>query len=508
MATVGIIALPTPDEVRDGILRTIAVGFARQGLTSPNILVGSDHYIRADAIAKRVSIATSNYSIGRADLDPLEATGDALESLCGIFGITRRDPSKSSGYITIKVATGVTIAIPAGYQCTSPAGLKYITTTLVPAAVHGDKVEVISVLSGADTAVAAAKVMTWDSASIGQLRATATVDVGAIDGGRNTDNDETLRQRLIDRLSFPAGGGNVAQVKAWAEEASAAVEKAYVYACAGGPGSVHVAVTAAGGDRALSTANVNLVDAYIRSRYPGGSVKLTTTTVAEQQLDIVVGVDLPLPLNAGGAGGGWHDSTPWPNATSGMVKVTSYVLATDTITTNAAALNGLAATTHIGIWDPDGEDPNGDAGNTDGLMREYTVLAATLNGGFYDITVTGGFGFTPTGAYISTGAIDLVTYAGEYLAQVQLLGPGEKTANTDILPRARRQLGVDVSNPSDITSRMLSALDQAHHEIADSSYLARYLTGTTSTKTTPSVPATTANPPRIFTLKHLGIMQL
>ena len=62
---------PTPSELRAALLRTVVLGFARRGI-SANVLPGSDHYIRHDALAKRASIAFANLQATIAQLSPTE----------------------------------------------------------------------------------------------------------------------------------------------------------------------------------------------------------------------------------------------------------------------------------------------------------------------------------------------------------------------------------------------------------------------------------------------------
>jgi uncharacterized phage protein gp47/JayE len=489
------LTFPTPAELRDGILRRVAYSYQRQGLTA-NILPGSDRYITAEAVASRLSIPLANSQTANTDRDPLNATGQALEDLAEVYGVTKRDASKAAGYVTVTI-TG-TATIPAAFRCTAPDGQKYDTTTTTVGAITGTKVEVQAVEGGEASNQDADVIMTWDSTSIGNLKQTAVVDAGELDGGADADDDETLRQRLLDRLSFPQGGGNDAQVKAWAEEASAAVDKAYVYPAVRGAGSFDIAVTAEGGDRTLASATVAEVAAYVRGKVPGGSIDVNVTTVAPQAMDIIVYLSLPLPQNAGGAGGGWRDGTPWPSgsfaAGTNDGKVTSYSAPTATVRTTTAPVVG----NQIGIWNP-----------TNKKMYEYTVTVVGGVSGAYTIQVQDsngatGFKVSPLDAYVSAGAYSLATYADDLAEQIELLGPGEKTTNTDILPRGRRFPGTDVSNPSDLTSKLLSVLDREHEEILNITYAGRLITLTTTPQTSPTTPATTADPPSIFSLAYLS----
>lgn len=485
---------PTPDEVLNVILSSMQIDAARRGVTI-DVSPGSDHYIRAKAFAKRVSVAIANGQIARDDFSPLTATGENLRAICTLYGVPERGASSAAGYVIVRVSSG-TAPIPAGFQATAPNGEKYETTT---GAVASDlaRVQVQAVNGGEATNLSSGTKLTWDSASIGNLNQVCTVDSGGIEGGTEADTDDTLRRRLLNKLARPGVGGNASQIEQWAEEASSGVQAAYVYAAVRGPGSYDVAITADSNDRTLSTAIVSQVSAYVAGKMPGHA-DLNCTSVSAQEVDIVLAATLALPTSAGGAGGGWLDATPWPNASSGNVRITAYNSSTGVATTNAAALNGLAVGTRIGVWDTDtdAEEP---------VMREKTVASVTLSGGFYDITVEGGFGFDPTGCYVSAGAVNLAAYAATVLAKMRELGPGEKTTSTDILPRGRRQPTPEDGAETDLNSKLLTAVQNEHSEIRSLEYAARYDAGTTNTRTSPSVPATTASAPRILVLSQLAI---
>jgi uncharacterized phage protein gp47/JayE len=477
---------PTHAEIRDGILRTIRYGFARRGLVA-NVLEGSDQWYRADALARRVSIAIANGKIGRQNMSPLDSQDDALVELASVFGVNERPASTAAGYVTIK-CTG-TISIPADFQCTAGTGRKFKTTSTNASIATAASVQVEALAAGKASNLTAGEPVTWDSAAIGQLDHQATVAAGGIDGGAEADDTETLRARLIDRLSFPATGNNWAQTKLDAENASAAVLVAFVYPAMRGPSSEDVAVVGAAGDGVLSSTTVTRVSSAILAKMPGHQ-NLNATGILNQELDVVLAATLPLPASAGGAGGGWRDAAPWP---AENVKVTAY-----NPTTGVATVNGSTAPTvgaQIGLWDP-----------TAAAMLEKTILTVSGSGP-WTITVEGGFGFDPTGVYISAGAVGLVAYATAAFVEFgpTKLGPGEKTTSLDILPRARRHPTTDLAYPSDLTRVALGAITKAYPEILDLDYAARFETGTTTTRTSPSIPPTTADPPRRLKVKHFAI---
>ena len=495
LPTVGTIAYPTAQEVRDGMLRTIKLGLARQGIET-NVLPGSDHFVRCDAIARRLMVAYANNKIGLEDLNPLTAGEEALPRIAGVFGVYKRAPSKASGYVVI-VSSG-TVTIPAGYRCVAPTGELYETTTVVTVS-NGGTVEVQAINTGKSTNQTVGTQLAWTSAAVGALGTIATVAAGDIDGGEPEDDTETLRRRLLERLANPSVGGNNANVKAIVEGASAGIEAAYVFAALRGPSSADVAVTKAGGDRTLSDAVVDLAEAAVRAALPGHA-DLNVTAVDGQSVDVVLRATLPLPATSGGSGGGWRDGAPWPSGTpaagSNDGKVTAYTAPTATVrATTAPTVGG-----NIGVWD-----------STALTMREYVLTSVGGVSGAYTITVQGlegaaGFKASPLGAYVSAGAVNLGAYAAKMLAEMLLLGPGEKTESLELLPRAARYPAVDNAHPNSLDNRILGKLQEAHPELV-AEYGLRLDTGTATARTTPSIPTTTTDPPKVLTLAEFAIWQ-
>lgn len=243
----------------------------------------------------------------------------------------------------------------------------------------------------------------------------------------------------------------------------------------------------------MVTAAANAIAAEMPGRSNGN-----VTTVDPEYVDVVLDVLAEFPQHAGGNGNGWRDANPWPNdgAGSGVapVKVTAYNAGPPgEITTSATAVGTLTVGSHIAIWDYDEE-----------TMHEYVVSYAQLSGGFVHIQVVGGFIIDHTGAYVSAGAVNIATWAANTLAAIRTLGPGEKSASTWVLPRARRRPTPDVEGPMVLGSRVCAAVSNASEEILSINYAARYATGTTTTLIEPTVPAASTDPPNILVLKYLA----
>lgn len=487
---------PAAQELRDAILRAIRLGFARIGLDA-NTLEGSENFIRADAFARIAAQAFANNKIGLRQYHPLTATGQQLIDIAALFGVLERNPNKASGYVGI-VCTG-TVVIPSGYQGTAPTGEKY-QTVAVNTVGTGAEILIQAVNVGTATNLDPGTIITWDSSAVGNLSQKATVAAGGIVDGADADTEEELRSRLIDRLAFPGVGGNWSQVKSICENASAAVSTAYVYEAARGPSTLDVAIVRNEGDRTLGTNTINTVAAALTAELPGHA-KINVTSVLEQGLDVVLRATLPLPASSGGNGGGWRDGAPWPSGTPAAGtndgKVTAYNSGTGvaTVRTTDTPVVGQS----IGIWAP---------ASSGGTMHEYTITTVGGSSGAWTFSVqdsAGAVGFktSPLNAYVSAGAANLVTYAATTEAQFLLLGPGEKTDSPDILPTGRRKPTVDQGAAMAVDNRILGNVMTAHPELVVD-YGLRLETGTTTSRTSPSLPSSTTGAPRIITLKYLA----
>lgn len=483
---------PTFEDLVAIYLRTIKLGMFRRGLVA-NTLEGSEYWYRARALAGQIAPVFANNKLSVLAMDPLRAQGDDLINFAAVFGVKKRAAAAAVGLLVVSVTGTGTVAIPAAYQATASDGRKYQTTSASSVA-NGATVEVKATVGGIATNKPVGAGLTWDSATVGLLGRTSIVGGNGIVGGVDEDTVEVVRTRLINRLSAPGYGGNWSDVKTQAENASASISAAYVYPAIQGPGSYGIAIVRNTGDRTLASSVVSLASDTVAAYMPG-STRLNATTVTPDYLDVILSARLALPVIGGGAGGGWRDSTPWPNAASGAVKITSYGLSGGiyTATTDAVVLNGLAVGSRIGVWSFANQK-----------MREYTVASVVL-AGTYKLTVVGGFVEDCTNAYVSAGAERLVDYSATFAASFLALGPGEKSVDVNIVPRASRRPSTDVADPATCGSLLTSKVTAAFSEVQSLDYLKRYTTNTTTTQTDPTVSVLASDPPHILVLKQFAI---
>jgi hypothetical protein len=487
---VGNAAYPTANELRDQILRDLTYYGQVHGITF-NVKKGSEHYATAQALANRLVVAIANNRISHDQRNPLIAEGDDLYDMARVYGIVERDASVSAGSVSVKVGGGSSVTIPAGWQATGPNGKKYVTTGAATVS-NGGSVDMTSVDTGEDTELDTGDQLTWDSAAIALLLNPATVESPGIVGGEDTDDVEDIRRRFLDKLAAQAIGGNGASIKEWSEEPSAQVSAAFVYQGLMGPGSLSSCVIRDQGDRTVTGAVVDLCRQNLQAELPGGVISINLTTCSPENLDIVLGAVLPLPRSAGGAGGGWRDADPWPAA---LVKVTAIVGTTLTVNGSTSPIVGQS----IGLWNRTDTDAP--------VMTERTVLTVGGSSGAWTITLDGAIGFVGVDDYVSAGASGLVQYAADVYAEFVKLGPGEKTENEDLLPRSARYPSPEVTAPYTLTAKQLAPVLDAYDELLDLTYSATYESGTTTPRTTPSIPATTSDAPKILVCRRLAIVK-
>ena len=125
---VGDAAYQTPEEVLAQTLTDLRSAYVTNNFTL-NVSKGTEPYLRAQAFSNRVSLVVANNRVALKDISPLDATGDALVELAGVYGITKRPASSAAGVVTIKSSGPVTI--PIDFQLTAPDGIQYQTTAAV-----------------------------------------------------------------------------------------------------------------------------------------------------------------------------------------------------------------------------------------------------------------------------------------------------------------------------------------------------------------------------------------
>jgi uncharacterized phage protein gp47/JayE len=218
------------------------------------VLAGASHqlYGYLDWIARQVM--------------PDTAELEHLERWSSIWGIQRKAASFALGNITFTGTNGT--VIPAGTRLQRGDGAQFDTTADATIASGTATAAVTAVLAGAAGNTAAAIGLTLVS-PISGVTSAATVAAGGLTAGADTESDNSLRARLLDRIRQAPHGGAAFDYVKWALEV-AGVTRAWSYASYLGPGTVGVAIVtddAVGGPIPSPTV-VAAVQAYIEERRP------------------------------------------------------------------------------------------------------------------------------------------------------------------------------------------------------------------------------------------------
>lgn len=473
---------PTKEEVMDAFLRRVRINGERYGHTI-NVAVGSELWLRANALAGIVVHAFANNKVALQQYSPLTAEEDKALELAAQYGVLQRTGASATGTATAR-CTG-TVIIPDGFLCTAPNGEKFAATGPVTITTSGT-VSLTAVNAGTAGNLSASTTLTWDSASLGFLQ--RTLVTGGTTGGTEDDTWEEVRARLLLKLKAPQVGTNWAQLRAWALESTSSVSRAFVYPAVRGPGTVDIAVI--GEDNAvLSDATCTIVEDYVAGE-ASDHADISVTSYVAEAVDVVIALRLPDSTSA--TGGGWTDATPWP-----------------TQTCRITAESGVALTTSI-AWGAD--DPA--VGTTvyihDGttLQGPHTIASIANNGGFLQVSLNTDPG-TVLNGYISAACTSIDDYADTLAEAFLALGPGEKSESIFVLPRGKRRPLADASDYPRAGHRLESDLMAArdattnavlHPEMQDARLVTVRLTTTTTEQYAPSVPAAAGDPPRMLTL--------
>lgn len=455
MATTKLV-LPTLDELRTRYITDVA-----RMVPGKNVARGSDTYGRGTAVASAAQMVMAR-QVALQDAQMADtSTGDDLIRLCGLNGVEVSGGAGAAGSV-LADCTG-TVTYPVDLEGKADDGLRYqvVGTT---AAVNGGQVPIIGRDVGKRTNKAAGTKITWTSPPAGS-NATATVDVDGLRFGVDADTEVSLRRKLKDALRHPRRNSNWAAIAKDAEDSSAAIEKAFVYPALYGPSTMHIAVAvAADADEQYTReapGSIVLIAANaVIARHPE-HVDLTTTTVSNWDVDVILKISIPNPKAEGGAGGGWKDLTAsrWPRA---LNAVTPYAVRLYSAPTNPKQIVVVSDTepvvdAHIAIWS-----------STAKALARTRIRAVTGSASPYTVDLYEPIAITDfvTGDGLMADADHLDEYCATVAAAFAALGPGEKTTVAAKLPRAYRRPRVNQEWPSDFSSKQTDVLSTKHAEIS------------------------------------------
>ena len=508
-------AVKTTQQVHDDIVRTIKAQLQLLGIATPNVAPGSDFDVIAWAVATEISVGLANQTIMADQLMPDTAAGPNLDRWLTLFGLSRRPAIPANGPATFQ-ASVPSVLIASDSQAVDSAGLLFnvITGGTYPT---GAPIPFIAAQGGAATNHNNGDVLRWVTAPP-YCAQTLTVGVPGgstgFAGGADSEVgvDEPPRSRLYQLLQSPPKGGNSQDIAAFATASSPSVQGCAVYPALQGPGTAFFAVwgrqqttppfTATSMSRQLLSSLVNgTIVPYVQASLPE-YVYLVGSPTVDQPTDVSLLLSLPSAPTASppGPGGGWVDGAPWPSSVSGLPCTVTAITNSTTFTVNATT-PPIPGATHIAY-----------ISTVNWQLYTANVLSFTGTSGAYVLTID-----TPwpnLAAEIGTlGAVGIFPQAVQqqkYLAAMLgafgQMGPGEWTANANVITRAFRHPPQSLAWPYQLNANFLRAMENAGPEVLSASFLYTFAT-------TPTVPATittnaagqlTSTPPAIITPQRLG----
>lgn len=329
-------------------------------------------------------------------------------------------------------------------------------------------------------------------------------------GGFGAETDREFARRLLDRVRQKQAAGNNAQFRAWARQASVAVEDGFIYATAIHAGSVRVAVTQRRGDtegptgRLASVGTLTDVTAFLTPPaspvVPTPPFVVVTGHVAEG-VDMTLGMSLPF-----GQASGWEDLDPWPGLGTGAPFNTYISAITDQ--QNFKITRGLASKDlPAGVTAPSmmALDP------ARSRFESLNVQSVTLDAGdVFDVVLAAAPSFTLVAGSATTGTrLSPDVSRRELIAQTieayfDSLGPGE-LVDLSVDLRAHRAFRFPPPNEefpqragTGVISRLQDALGAS---LADA-------TLDEVSQSLPTLPADPVDEPNMLVADDLGIYPL
>lgn len=208
--------------------------------------------------------------------------GDYLDYRAAEHGVYRREANKSIGTLTV-TGNGT---IPAGTIFATEKGTRFISTAEIIVQ-NSATIEIEAQKAGVDGNVAA-NTITKIPLSVPGIESCLN-DSETYDG-YDAEDDETLRQRLLDKVRLPATSGNPAEYVQWAMSI-VGVGAARCVRCPHGAGTVKVVIV----DSNFESANAELlerVQTYIDNQRPVGILGGKVEVASAQPVIINIAADI------------------------------------------------------------------------------------------------------------------------------------------------------------------------------------------------------------------------
>jgi uncharacterized phage protein gp47/JayE len=241
--------------------------------------------ILSDVVAAQTHLTFGHLDWIARQVIPDTAEADFLDRWCGLVGLSRRVATQAAGNVTLSGSP--TVVVPSGTRITRADGTAYVTTASATIGGGGTAVVGVEAEAGGDAGNApAATTLTLSEAIVG-VSGVVVVASGGLSGGAGAESDESLRARLVARLSTPPQGGAASDYVAWALSVPG-VTRVWVEPQGRGPGTVDVYFVMDGRTDIIPlSGDVAEVQAYIEPLRPVTASVLVIAPVADP-LDITI----------------------------------------------------------------------------------------------------------------------------------------------------------------------------------------------------------------------------
>lgn len=222
--------VPTYAQIRDRYLQAV-VNQAPDAAIGPD----SDHFVRASATAAVVEGLYAHVMWVFRQAFPDLADADLMEKAAAQRGVTRKGAAFASGTVRFSGVAGTAVA--AGQAVSTAQGVAYASTAAVVVGGGGT----VDAPATATVAGAAGNQSPNTPATVASPPSgiAASAVIVLMTGGAEVESDASLLDRFLLRLGEDAQGGNATDYERWARSV-AGVERAYVFDCRRGAGTVDV----------------------------------------------------------------------------------------------------------------------------------------------------------------------------------------------------------------------------------------------------------------------------
>jgi uncharacterized phage protein gp47/JayE len=202
---------PTPIELRDRLAAEMEAAFT--GADARRRRSVEEALVRMVAAASHEAHGHLAWNVRQ--LLPSTADADELETRHGYWGRARLPATAAGGEVTFTGSSGA--VVPAGTELRRADGTRYILQAAVTLLAGTGTGTVTAAVAGAAGNAAAATGLSLVSPVTG-VSATAQVAAGGLGAGRDLEDVESLRARIVDRVQKPPHGGNENDYKTWVED--------------------------------------------------------------------------------------------------------------------------------------------------------------------------------------------------------------------------------------------------------------------------------------------------